>query len=226
MDAYELIRSAILEGEYNPGQRLTEEGLAATLGMSRTPIREAILRLTAEGLVVLQGRRASVREFPVEDVRQIYDLRALLEGYAASAAATHRSDEDLERLHAANRWFARAVEAGDKSRDQIREIVDANHAFHHGVLLATHNSHLDFLISRVVVLPLVFRSFYWYDPREMEASLGYHLTITSAIEQQDADRARSAMAEHIYKGRDHVLLHAPALHGSESDADDEGGVDA
>lgn len=226
MDAYELIRSAILEGEYNPEQRLTEEALAATLGMSRTPIREAIRRLTAEGLVVLQGRRASVREFPVEDVRQIYDLRALLEGYAASAAATHRSDEDLERLHAANRRFARAVEAGVKSRDQIREIVDANHAFHYGVVLATHNAHLDFLISRVVVLPLVFRSFYWYDPREMEVSLGYHQTITSAIEQQDADRARSAMAEHIYKGRDHVLLHAPTLHGSESNEDDEGGVEA
>lgn len=226
MDAYELIRSAILEGDYNPGQRLTEEALAATLGMSRTPIREAIRRLTAEGLVVLQGRRAAVREFPVEDVRQIYDLRALLEGYAASTAAMHRMNEDIERLHQANRWFAQAVESGGKDRDQIREIVDANHAFHHGVLLATRNSHLDFLISRVVVLPLVFRSFYWYDENETQASLLYHLTITAAIEQQDADRARSAMAEHIYKGRDHVLLHAPALHGSESDVDDEGGVEA
>ncbi|WP_370639189.1 GntR family transcriptional regulator, partial [Cohnella sp. REN36] len=73
MNAYDFIRSAIIEGDYAPGQRLTEEALAAELHISRTPIREALKRLETEGLIVSLKRGVSVKTFSRESIRQIYD---------------------------------------------------------------------------------------------------------------------------------------------------------
>src|SRR5437867_1687707 len=92
--ATELIREAIVDGRLEPGQRLKEEELARELGISRTPIREALLMLQAEGLVdAVPNRGAMVRVHTPEDLDDLYQLRALLEGYAARRAALRISDE-------------------------------------------------------------------------------------------------------------------------------------
>lgn len=208
MDAYDFIRNAIIEGDYEPGQRLTEEYLASELNLSRTPIREAIKRLETEGMVTSLKRGVSVRTFHKDDIRQIYDLRALLEGYAASQAAMLRTEQGIEEMTITNKLYARTIERIDKSHPvNDKEIVRLNNKFHETVLLASKNDQLRFLISKVVVIPLVFRSFHWYDKQEMIRSCDDHQIILKAIQNQDSDRAKTAMLEHIYKGRDHVLRH-------------------
>src|SRR5258708_26156425 len=98
--ATELIREAILDGRLEPGSRLKEEELARELGISRTPVREALLILHSEGLIeTTPNRGALVRTHDAEDLIDLYQLRALLEGYAAGQAATRISQTQLHHLH-------------------------------------------------------------------------------------------------------------------------------
>src|SRR5712691_6146739 len=97
--AAELIREAILDGRLQPGERLKEERLARELGISRTPVREALLILQGEGLVEASPNRgATVRTHDADDLDDLYQLRALLEGFATRRAAARVTDEALERL--------------------------------------------------------------------------------------------------------------------------------
>ncbi|RFU67012.1 GntR family transcriptional regulator [Peribacillus saganii] len=215
MYAYEFIKDAIIQGKYEPGMRLAEESLAKELNLSRTPIREAIKQLEAEGLVVPLKRGVSVRHFSKEDIRQIYDLRTLLEGYGASQAAIYRSDEDMKRMENANSLYEKAISQYIESdMDSIKEIVDVNQEFHNAVVAASKNSHIYFHISKVVVVPIVFRSFYWYNPFQLQQSLEVHKIILEAIKNREPERARIAMHEHIFQGRDHVLKHLEEIKNS------------
>lgn len=161
MDAYTFIKNAIIQGKYEPGTRLAEESLAKELNVSRTPIREAIKQLEAEGLVTPLKRGVSVKTFTQEDIRQIYDLRTLLESYAASQAAIHRTTDDLAKMEHAQALFdeliAQPIEADP---DRIQKIAAVNHLFHDAVVTASHNAHIHFHISKVVVVPIIYRSFF------------------------------------------------------------------
>ncbi|TLS36248.1 GntR family transcriptional regulator [Pseudalkalibacillus caeni] len=208
MEAYDFIKKAIIQGDYKSGKRLTEESLAKELKLSRTPIREAIKRLESERLITPLKRGVIVRKFTREDIKQIYDLRALLEGYAAAQGAIERNDENLQKMKEANDNFRKILkETNAKDSEQIKEIMNVNNNFHQGVLEASQNEHLRFHISNVTVLPLVFRSFYWYNQQQLNRSLELHETMYSAIYSKDRERAKTAMLEHIYQGRDHVLKH-------------------
>ncbi len=121
--ATELIREAIVDGRLEPGRRLKEEELARELGISRTPIREALLMLQAEGLVdATPNRGAMVRVHTPEDLDDLYQLRALLEGYAARRAAARISDDRGRRS------CGRAATASTRSipTTNLRELVQEN----------------------------------------------------------------------------------------------------
>jgi DNA-binding GntR family transcriptional regulator len=208
MNAYEFIKNAIIQGTYEPGKRLTEEYLANELKVSRTPIREAVKQLEAEGLITPLKRGVIVRQFSKKDIRQIYDLRALLEGYAASQAAFYHTNDDIKKMIHSNLNFTETLkECKNDDLSIVNEIMNVNNKFHGAVLSATKNEHLRFQLSKVVVIPLVFRSFYWYNHQELIRSLGLHQTILDAIQNRDHNRAKTAMLEHVYQGRDHVLRH-------------------
>ncbi|PPA69031.1 GntR family transcriptional regulator [Jeotgalibacillus proteolyticus] len=208
MDVYNTIRNNIIQGKYQPGMRLTEENLAQELSLSRTPIREAINQLKSEGLIVPLKRGVSVRDFSKEDIRQIYDLRTLLEGYSAAQAALHRTEEDLLKIRSAYNLYEDAIDTYVKNDfSHIIKIVEMNQQFHEAIINASKNEHIHFHISKVVVVPIVFRSFYWYSEEKLRRSLDYHKIILEAIINQDTERARIAMHEHIFQGRDQVLLH-------------------
>ncbi|WP_085994273.1 GntR family transcriptional regulator [Oceanobacillus senegalensis] len=209
MDPFNYMKNAIITGEYKPGKRLTEEALAKELNMSRTPIREAINQLKNDGLVTPLKRGVVVREFTKHDVLQIYDLRALLEGYAASQAASYRSLDDIEKMMVTNQNYREVIrDLNDENRSsKVPSIVQANQAFHKSILEASNNDYISFHLSKAVVIPLVFQSFSWYSISEINRSFEVHETILSAIERQESERAKIAMQEHIYTGRDHVLKH-------------------
>lgn len=209
MNPYEYIKNEIITGNLHPGQRLTEEALAGKLQVSRTPIREAFKQLEADGLIIPYKRRGYiVREFSVEDIRQIYNLRALLESHGASEAALYRTEDELEQMHQRNLSYEKAIGRLNKSDiSTIKDIQQENLKFHEEIFKATKNEHLRSHIAKVVVVPLVFRSFYWYNERQLLRSLEVHYTILKAIENQEPERAKIAMQEHIYQGRDDVLIH-------------------
>ncbi|MFG6116082.1 GntR family transcriptional regulator [Halobacillus sp. MO56] len=206
MTVYESIKRSIIHGEFPPKMRLTEEYLANKLKTSRTPIREALKQLESEGLTVSMKRGVRVRHFTKKDIQQIYDLRTLLEGYAAAQAAIHRNENDLENIRLANDSYDQAIDSYIKNGETtIENILDINHQFHNAVIKASQNLHIYSHISKVVVVPLIFRSFYWFNEEQLRRSLDAHKTLLQAIEEQDMERARVAMHEHIYHGRDEVL---------------------
>lgn len=208
MDPYSFIKRAIINGTFKPGKRLTEEALAKELNTSRTPIREAIQQLLSDGLITPLKRGVIVREFTKEDIRQIYDLRAVLESYAASEAAFRRTETDLATMKEANEAYKHAVERYLRSNnDDLDAIMETNHQFHEAILTASNNNYLRFHLDKVVVLPLVFSSFHWYTEHELLRSYDIHTNIYHAIKHQEFERAKTALREHVYLARDHVLKH-------------------
>ena len=130
---YDLLRHDIAAGLFRPGQRILEKALAERLGISRTPIREALLRLEIEGVVVCNSRRSyNVRILTVEDVRDIYETLGILEGAAAAAAAARLTDQDLADLRRLNRLMATAAASAD-----LQEFGSLNRQFH-DVFLVRH----------------------------------------------------------------------------------------
>jgi DNA-binding GntR family transcriptional regulator len=199
--ATELIREAIFEGRLEPGQRLKEEELAHELGISRTPVREALLILQAEGLVTaVPNRGAVVRTYTESDLVDIYELRALLESFAAHQAAKRITAEQLAVLGDSCDRFKQLRLSHD-----LLGLIKENLSFHHTIVEAAGTTKLADLVRSAVELPLVYRSFFWFSDQEMEISERSHRKLLATLRAGDAERAELLMKEHIYEGRDFLI---------------------
>lgn len=209
MTAYDEIRNAIIDGRFELGQRLTEEFLAGTFNLSRTPIREALRHLRSEGLVVADGRGVAVRSFTESEIVEIYDLRSLLEGYAASFAAMHATAADIVELEAVNDEMERILHEPYREfdKDQTERIMRSNQKLHESVMRLSGKAMLLTVVSRMMVMPLVFRSYFWRSSADIRQSYSDHQQVVRAIANHDVQCAQAAMAEHIFTGRDQVLRH-------------------
>jgi DNA-binding GntR family transcriptional regulator len=197
----ERIREAILGGMLTPGERLKEEQLARELGTSRTPVREALLRLQSEGLVEASPNRgAAVRLYGRAELEEMYDLRALLEAHAALRAAERADAAALEALRASCERFALLIDGTD-----LHGLVAENAAFHRAVWEAAGSERLSSMIEEVVAIPLVYRSYVWYSSAQSRSSYELHRRILAAFEARHADEAATLMHAHVLAGRD-VLL--------------------
>jgi DNA-binding GntR family transcriptional regulator len=205
--AYAEVRAAIVEGRRAPGQRLVEQRLAAELGLSRTPVREALRMLEAEGLVVSERNRgAMVRPLSRTEVEDLYGLRIRLECYAVELATERCTEVELGALAEAADAFgtvARSVDVG--SVEGVRRLHDVNRGVHDGILEAARHRQLAALLSRTVDIPLVFQAFRSFGAVEIERSDTFHHLIVEAMCRRDGARAAGLMAEHIAQGRDAVL---------------------
>jgi DNA-binding GntR family transcriptional regulator len=206
-DPYEVIYQRIVEGTYQPGQRLIEQRLAEDLEVSRTPVREALRRLEAGGLIVVERNRgAVVREVSRSELIDLYELRARLEALAAERAAARATVEDLDSMEMAVVKFASIVErAHDGDIGTVREIAEWNRRFHDSVVAAAKHQRLAEVLRVTVDAPLVFRSFRGFSHVESARSEQFHRLIFHAISDRDGQRASRLMQEHIDQGRD-VLL--------------------
>jgi DNA-binding GntR family transcriptional regulator len=207
--AYAQIREAIVEGRYAPACRLKEQRVAEELNLSRTPVREALKMLAAEGLVQIERNvGAMVRPIDRKTIVDLYELRGRLESYAAARAATHGDVEQLARLRSAISQFALAIEpASLDDVDGIRRVNEWNGVIHSTIVEAADHDRLASMLARAVDVPLVFQAFRQFDRAELERSNLFHELIVDAIEASDPGRAERLMAEHIDEGRD-VLLAA------------------
>ena len=205
--ATEVIREAIIEGRLEPGRRLKEEELARELGISRTPVREALLMLQAEGLVVATPNRgATVRVHAAPDLEDLYELRALLEGYAARRAAERIAKRDLTLLRRSCDRFDRL----DPDVD-LRGVVRENLFFHNTILEVASSERLSELVRKVIEMPLVYNSYRWYSGDQMRISAHYHRQIVKALADGDADRAELIMKEHLFEARDLLIAHMRSI---------------
>jgi DNA-binding GntR family transcriptional regulator len=201
--AYQAIREGIVRGTYAQGSHITAQGLATASGLSRTPVREAMRRLHAEGLIrIIPNRGAFVAHWDKTEIEQIYDLRVLLEGFAAESAALRVTPEQLVELREAADEMQALVAQPEPSRDGIAEVNDR---FHKAVLKASGNARLQELLNAIVEISLVLSTFRHYQIEELRRSANQHSELVSALEMRDPAWARSVMAAHILSAR-HTLL--------------------
>jgi DNA-binding GntR family transcriptional regulator len=192
-DAYTLILEAIDSGLYKPGDRLVESELAERLGVSRTPVREALQRLETQSMLTRDGRSLIVASLDHNQLAELYVVRSELEGLAARLAARHASDEEIRVLQAMAE-DDRSLIGGDP-----RALSRANKRLHRQIHLASHNR---FLIQQ---LDLVHRSMalmantsFAAEGRD-EVALAEHEGIVRAIAARDGDAAYAALKAHISK---------------------------
>ncbi|MBL8550305.1 MAG: GntR family transcriptional regulator [Hyphomonadaceae bacterium] len=211
--AYRTIRDGIMRGAYPQGAHMTAQDLASAIGLSRTPIREAMRRLHAEGLIqIIPNRGAFVSQWSQVEIEGMYDLRVLLEGFAAECAARHATEEQIAELRHLAVEMRRLVRKEPAPLDQVAQ---NNDRFHKTILRASGNPRLGDLLSSIVEMPLVLSTFRRYSAEELRRSADQHVELVSAIEMRDPAWARSVMAAHILSAR-RTLLQSIAL------ADDRG----
>jgi DNA-binding GntR family transcriptional regulator len=199
--AYEALVADILSGVFPIGHRIREEEVAARVGTSRTPVREALRRLTAEGLVDLQPHRGAVVRSSMYQIEELYELRALIEGYGAGRAAGRRQESDLAGLGELCDRMDAVVERGA----DMGEITQLNLAFHRQVQVAAGIDRIVGALPGLTVGPLVRETFRHYTPAELTRSMRQHRELVEAMAARDGEWARSVMAAHIYAGRAALL---------------------
>jgi DNA-binding GntR family transcriptional regulator len=198
--AYKAVRESILSGAERPGARLREEELAASIGVSRTPIREALRRLHAEGLVeILPNRGAVVVPWGEDELDEIFELRTLLEGYSARRAAGHATAEQLTELHGLCDTMDLRTE--HLTEEAYAEITDLNLRFHHVVHAAAANRRLHSLLAGIIQVPLVRHTFHRYTHEELTRSFAQHRELVEALAAGDPDWAESVMQCHVRAAR-------------------------
>ena len=202
--AYQAIREGIVSGAYPPGSHLTAQDLAAASGLSRTPVREAMRRLHTEGLIsFIPHRGAFVAQMEQRDIQKIYDLRLVLEGFAAEAAATEATDAQISELDRLATEMADAVEQGGEK--WVEQITRINNSFHKLIVTAAANPRLEVALASIVEVPLVLRTFRRYSLDDMRRSTAQHKELVQAIRARDGAWARSVMTSHIHAARTALL---------------------
>jgi Transcriptional regulators len=189
----ELIRREILSGTLKPDQPLLEREIASELGVSRTPVREALFVLQGEGLVELVPRRyARVRRITDINIKQIYSLRRLLEIYAAENAALYAEHEDIIDIETT------LLRQKNLPKDcSAIEQAEADLAFHYAIASASNSPLLQTVTRQVLALTATLRSRVKYDAQRSRRAFGQHQKILAAIRKKDAARAAELMGEHI-----------------------------
>jgi DNA-binding GntR family transcriptional regulator len=193
--AYAEIRGLILSGDASPGTPLREEALADIVGVSRTPVREALRRLEGELYAVrTPGGRLVVADWDVDDVAEMFALRAMLEGHAAARAATRMTPAVLADLKRCNA----AIEAAIANPvPDIARFLAENRRFHDLVLNASASARLSTMLTGLVEQPIVRRTATRYARHDLERSALEHGQLIQAFAAQDAEWARSVMTAHI-----------------------------
>ena len=197
-----VVREAILSGRLKPGETLIERQLAQMLGVSKTPVREALIALTSSGLVVSSPNRGvTVRELSTDDVRQVYEVRLLLEPWAVARTTQRRSPERIERIRTALEKAKTLLD--DESEDLLnsaesRTLSLTNREFHRELYAGCGN---DLIITRLDQLQdltaLSTLSVLWKQWPTWRAEFDEHIEIFKMVEAGDYESAERAVSEHI-----------------------------
>jgi DNA-binding GntR family transcriptional regulator len=190
--AYEGLRAAIVTGQLRPNERLVETELAKRLQISRTPIRESFLRLAGEGLIKPSGQGWIVREHTRQEVQEIYEVRAALEGYAARLAARHATPEELERI---NQLYLAHLRSLDEESRTVT--LEHNDEFHDAIVSASRNTHLGRQIKQNREHYFMYRVAAILSDKELREAMREHVQVLDALNSRDEDAAERAARDLI-----------------------------
>lgn len=196
-EAAAALRDRIFAGELGPGMFLDEVQLAEEMKISRTPLREALKVLTAEGLVRHEPRRGCfVNEVTEQDLDEIFPVIALLEGRCAFEAARNATDADLAALEALHDKLNKHAKAR-----RINDYYDANFAIHEAIITLASNRWLASVIGDLRKIVKLARLQQLHAPGRLEQSLSEHMAVFAALKARDAEGAEAAMRTHLTRQR-------------------------
>lgn len=198
---FQYLRDAIVSGQMEPEDHLIEEELGKKLNVSRTPIREAIRKLELEGLVQRSPRRGViVRKFSLNDVMEIYDIRSVLEGYAAKLAADNIEPHERVKLRSVMEEMRENIQNGNKVEE-----MEKHKEWLLTVYAASKNSRLEQLLITYADYLQFFRTVSLQDPGRSLEIIKEHESMTRAIETGDGELAEKIAREHVSKAKEAYL---------------------
>ena len=198
---FNTLRQAILKGELKPGERLMEVALADRLGVSRTPIREAMRKLELEGLVVMVPRRgAQVASITEKDLNDVLEVRIALENMAIEKACERMTEEDMESLFLASRSFERVMSEGD-----LVQMAEADEAFHEMIYKAAGNERLNQVLSNLREQMYRYRMEYLKGKETRNQLLSEHQELTRALRERNVRKAQEISFTHLDNQRKAII---------------------
>ena len=198
---FNTLRSAIITGELSPGERLMEIKLANELGVSRTPVREALRKLEREGLVITTARKgAEVAPINEKDLKEVLEIRKSLESLACQIASQKITPAQTEELAAMNGLIAQAIEAND-----TESITQMDIEFHEIIYTVTENQRLIDMLHQLKEHILRYRLQYIKDMKNKKNIVDEHNKIINALENHNARSARREIERHIELQEKYIL---------------------
>ena len=192
-EGFNTLREAILKGDLKPGERLMELQLASKLGVSRTPIREAIRMLEQEGLAVTTPRKgAEVAKMTLKDMEDVLEIRDALDELAVRIACQKISDEQLKQLEDMKELFEKSTQTGN-----VKKIAEADVTFHDVIYEATGNPKLVTLLNNLREQVYRYRVEYIKDPKNYPTLIAEHEAILESLKNRDVKNAVEAMHVHV-----------------------------
>jgi DNA-binding GntR family transcriptional regulator len=196
--AVDSLRRLIVSGDLRPGQRVNQEDVAALIGLSVAPVREALRALEQEGQVTYRPRRGYfVTELNMADLEEIYDLRRLLEDRATRRALPGLDDDGMQRIEAAARECVDAVATGDVARE-----LAANRRFHFAIFESPDQPHATRVIRLLWDSTEAYRALYYNSPAERQEAVDAHDRILESLHARDADRLVAELDAHRRRALD------------------------
>ena len=197
---FEKLENDILIGTYERGTIVTELGLSESLGVSRTPVREALLRLEQEHLVIFVPKGVKVIGISFEDMETIFDMRIRIEGLAARLAAERATDE---QIHDLNEYVDLQEFYFNKQDIENMQLMDSN--FHKTLYQMSHSVHLYQILFELHKKTLKYRGVSIAKKARAELSYKEHKDICNAISQRNADLAEALTIKHIENAKENIL---------------------
>jgi DNA-binding GntR family transcriptional regulator len=194
--AYDIIRHAVLSGDFVPGDRMKEEQLVQLCGVSRTPVRDAIKQLAAENYLVMKPNHgAHVAKWSEQEIDDIFKLRSMCECLAARRAAENITSDQIETLREQHKMIEDMLLA-DAELD-IELFLKANKAFHDTILEATKSEVLRQSVFKLVSPPIVYQTALNFSRADLEHSNKHHRELIKALEERNGDWCEAVMQNHI-----------------------------
>lgn len=198
---FETIRNAIISGDIKPGERLMEVQMAEALGVSRTPVREAIRKLELEGLVIMLPRKgAYIADLSVKDLTEVMEIRASLEGLAAGLASVRIDQAEIEELEIKALKFHKSIE-----NDDVEELINMDLEFHDAIFRASRNERLIQLNNNLREQVQRFREIYHKKVNKSKETSKEHYEMVEAISRGDLDKAEKLARKHIENAEKSIL---------------------
>lgn len=198
---FEHLRNSIINGDLKPGQRLMELQLAEQLGVSRTPIREAIRKLELEGLVEMIPRKgAYVADLSVKDVLDVLEVRMFLEGLAARLAAERMDEDEIDELRFILIKFDEALKNKDKEG-----MIEQDNKFHYKIIEGSKNNKLIQIVQGLHEQVQRFRIIYFTEYTSHEDLRRHHKAILNAIANRNPEQAQLSAQTHVERVEESII---------------------